>query len=48
MEFKLDNESNCASFVKYLETKKVQSKNPGSNPGTVESVCFFTERFLII
>ena len=24
-----------------------QSKDPGSNPGTVENVCFFTERFLI-
>ena len=25
-----------------------QSKDPGSNPGTVASVSFFTERFLII
>ena len=34
-----------AQLVKAVER---QSKDPGSNPGTVENVSFFTVRFLII
>ena len=38
----------CACVAQLIRAVDGQSKDPGSNPGTVESVFSFTERFQIL